>query len=102
MRTASSNALASVDLAALRAEIAALRELIEQRLPAPLAPREWLSVEQAAALALRSPQCIRAWCRDRRIGTKVRGVWQIDRAQMRRLVIERFGEGRLPVPMRNG
>lgn len=73
-----------------------LRGLVERALLAPPTARQWLTIEEAATLAGRSPQCVRGWCRYDRIGTKVRGRWQIERSGLRRLLITRFGEAALP------
>ena len=71
------------ELAAMRAEIAALRELVEQLVVSPPPPeRDWLSIDQAAELVNRTPQAVRARCRANRIGHKVQGVWRVDRARL--------------------
>ena len=89
-----------VTLEAVHAELTSLRELIE-RLLLPTSPqREWLSVEEAAALTAKSPQCIRGWCRSHRIGSLINGAWRIDRQHLRRYLVARFGEDRLPASLR--
>lgn len=65
----------------LFAEVRAMRELLERLLPAAPA-REWLTVEQAAGLLHRTPAAVRARCRMRGIGVKVRGAWRIDKAAL--------------------
>ncbi len=76
-------------------ELRLLRGLIEQALPAA-PPRSWLTVGEAASLAGKSEQALSGWCRRHRIGVKIRNAWRVDREQLRRLLIERFGEDRLP------
>jgi hypothetical protein len=97
----STDPIEPVSLADIQSELAALRELIERRLPAPLPARQWLTIEQATALAGRSPQAVRGWCRTQRIGVLVKGQWQVDRVHLRALLVERFGEHRLPAALRN-
>jgi hypothetical protein len=89
------------DIAALRTDIANLCALIRQVPVAPPQARQCLTIEEASGTALRSPQTIRAWCRGPyRIGTRVKNRWQVDGAQLRRLLIDRFGEARLPHGLR--
>jgi chorismate mutase len=88
--------------AALRADIAELRELIE-RILLPLLqaiPRERLTVAEAAAAALRTEQTITRWCRQDRIGTLVHGRWSVDKAHLKQLMIDRFGASHLPPGLR--
>jgi hypothetical protein len=87
------------DIADVRADIAALRALVEQALSI-IPPRTWLTVDEAAQIADFSPQAIRGWCRAYRIGTCVRGQWQVDRAQLRAHIVARFGASRLPPELR--
>ena len=61
------------------AEVRELRALVERLVLQPV-PREWLSVEEAARLAGRSPQAIRARCRRRGIDVKINNIWHIDRS----------------------
>jgi hypothetical protein len=49
--------------------------------PAP-AVREWLTATEAASLICRSPQAVRKRCRTHKIGVRVNGRWQINRAQL--------------------
>jgi Helix-turn-helix domain len=81
-------------------EIRVLRTLIEQRIPPAPPAREWLTADEASALALRSPQTITEWCRRYRIGVKVGSAWRVDRAHLRRLLTDRHGEARLPPGLR--
>jgi hypothetical protein len=98
---AGSTAALRADIAALREDIAGLRAAIERVLPMSSPRQEWLSVEEASEAALRSPQTIRTWCRGPyRIGTLVKNRWQVDRAQLRRILADRFGEARLPHNLR--
>lgn len=98
---AGSTAALRADIAAVRTDIANLRSLIERALLAPPQARQWMSVEEASDAALRTRQTIRAWCRGPyRIGTRVKNRWQVDRAQLRQCLIERFGEPRLPPGLR--
>ena len=62
--------------------------------------RDWLTTAEAAALALRSEQAIKRWCRKHHIGTKVHGRWQVDRQQLRQLLIDRYGVAQLPPGLR--
>jgi hypothetical protein len=61
----------------LAAEVADMRALLERALHA-VPPRTWLSIEEASALAGRTPQCVRGWCGTEAIGTMVKGRWQVD------------------------
>ncbi len=89
------------EIVALRRDVAELRELLEQRVPAPQPVQEWLTVDEASDAASRSPQTIRAWCRGPyRIGTRVKNRWRIDRAHLRLFLVDRFGAGRLPNGLR--
>jgi hypothetical protein len=88
-------------IAALRADIAELKALVEHALSI-MPPREWLTVDEAAALVRFTPQCIRGWCRANRIGVLVRNEWQVDRRQLRAHVVARFGLARLPPELRDG
>jgi hypothetical protein len=85
------------DIAALRADMAGLRSLIEKALQTTPA-RQWLSVEESAKLAEKTEQCVRGWCAVYRIGVQVKGRWQVDRAGLRRVVLDRLdgNESRLP------
>jgi hypothetical protein len=88
--------------AALRADIAEIRELLRRALPSlQAAPRERLTVAEAAKLALRSEQAITRWCRNHHIGTFNRGRWTVDKAQLKTLLIDRFGAARLPPGLRD-
>jgi hypothetical protein len=62
--------------------------------------RDWLSTTEAATLALRSEQTISGWCRHHRIGIQVRNRWQVDKQQLKALLIERYGAARLPPGLR--
>ena len=88
------------EIAAMRAEFAELRQLIERALTI-VPPRTWLTVEEAASLSNFSKQTIRAWCRLYRIGTCVRGEWRIVRSQLRAHIVVRFGLTRLPTELRD-
>lgn len=85
-------------------ELRELRALIEARLsvPSPVEPPPYLTADEAAKLALRSPQTITAWCRSADIGGRLTagGRWRVDRKQLRRFMVERFGEARLPPGLR--
>ena len=62
---------------------AAARDVDDLRAAVVATPkREWLTVAEAAIEIGRTPQAVRARCRDRKIGVKVKGVWQIDRAKL--------------------
>lgn len=87
-------------VAELRDEVAQLRALIERRLPASPPARQWLTVTEAAELALRTPQTITGWCRRHYIGSKVAGSWRVDRAHLRRHLVDSYGEARLPPGLR--
>lgn len=71
------------EVRSLRKEMRSMRDLIERVVvPAPV-EREWLTVEEAAQLIHRTAQAVRARCRTRKkLGVKVDGSWQIDRAQL--------------------
>jgi hypothetical protein len=73
-------------LEALRIEVAELRALVAERLPAPAPPppeRDWVTVSEAAVLVNRTPAAVRARCRARGIGVKAAGgEWRIDRARL--------------------
>ena len=85
-----------------RANIAELRQLLQRALPSlQAAPRERLTVAEAAKFALRSEQAITRWCRDHHIGTFNRGRWTVDKAQLKTLLIDRFGVARLPPGLRD-
>jgi hypothetical protein len=71
-----------VTLAAIMAELLVQREMIERLVAQPQPVREWVTVDEAAALVHRTPQAIRARCRSRRIGIKIGRSWRIDRAQL--------------------
>ena len=87
--------------AALRADIAELRELIVRALPSLRAPpRQRLTVTEAAALALRSEQTITSWCRHHGIGNKVSGRWLIDKSHLKALWIQLYGTSHLPSGLR--
>jgi hypothetical protein len=93
-------------LADLAAAIAELRELIEQRLPAEAAslPKKMLTVTEASRLVGRTRQCVAGWCRDRRgfrVAIKVRGAWQIDPDLLLQRCVAEFGDGGVPVGLRN-
>jgi hypothetical protein len=77
-----------------------LRGLVERSLSPSSPPREWLSIEEAATLVGRSPQCVRGWCRIYKVGVRVRGQWQVDRRCLRQFLADRFGEARLPAALR--
>jgi hypothetical protein len=62
--------------------VTALTELVERLVQPAARAREWLSVEEAAALLCRSPQAVRARCRTRKIGAKIAGKWRIPRDQL--------------------
>jgi hypothetical protein len=87
------------DIANVRADIASLRSLIEQALTI-MPPRTSLTVAEASVLALRCEQTITGWCRHDHIGTLVRGRWAVDKAQLKNLLIDRYGEARLPPGLR--
>jgi len=87
-------------VAVLRGEIAELRAAVAPSAPSSTPPRDYLSVEEAADLVGRSPQCVTGWCRAHRIGVMVHGRWHVDRAHLRRYLVERFGEARLPAGLR--
>ena len=86
----------------IQAEQAALRALVEQRLPTPQPVRQWMTPAEVAALVGLSPQAITAICRrdGARIGTKVGARWQIDREHFKQYWVERFGKDRVPVALR--
>ena len=85
-----------------RADIEELRELLRRALPSlQAAPRELLTVAEAAKLALRSERAITRWCRNHHIGTFNRGRWTVDKAQLKTLLIDRFGAARLPPCLRD-
>ena len=84
----------------LFAELQELRGLIEARLPAEPPARQWLTPAEAGVLALRTPQTVSTWCRRFRIGVRVGGSWRIDRAHLRRLLVDRYGESALPPGLR--
>jgi hypothetical protein len=90
------------ELGALRADVGHMRTLLEKALHA-VPPRTWLSIEEAAELADRTPQCVRGWCAVEAIGTRVKGRWQVDRAGLRRVMLDRCDgdEARLPVRLAN-
>jgi hypothetical protein len=67
------------DIDRLCEQVNRLASLIEQRLPAPVPSREWLSIKQASEATGRSPQAIRRWCRVFKIGTRGPRGWMIDR-----------------------
>lgn len=52
-----------VTLEGLYAELAAIRELLEQLVLAPSPERTWLSIDEAAALIHRTPAAVRLRCR---------------------------------------
>lgn len=87
--------------AVVHAELAGMRTLLEKALSATPG-RQWLTIEKAAALAGRTPQCIRGWCGTESIGTMVRGKWQVDKAGLRRVLLDRLDgdETRLPAGLR--
>jgi hypothetical protein len=85
-----------VEIAALREQFERLAALIEERLPPEPMGCEWMTVEEASAAALRAPQTITTWCRRFGVGVLTDGRWRVDRAHLRRLMINRHGEGRLP------
>jgi hypothetical protein len=54
--------------------VTALRELMEriEQLLLPATPsRQWLSIEETAALTTRTPQAVRRWCRVYDIGVSI-------------------------------
>jgi hypothetical protein len=79
------------ELAVLRADVGHMRVLLERALQA-VPVRTWLSIEEAAGLAERTEA----------IGTRVRGKWQVDRAGLRRVLLDRYDcdEARLPTALR--
>jgi hypothetical protein len=88
------------EVRALHDKLDALSDLIQRVVLPTLPPREYLSIEEAARLTARSPQAVCGWCRTHRIGVKVGKAWRVDRAHLRRLLVDRFGEERLPVGLR--
>jgi hypothetical protein len=70
-----------ITLADLARAIEDLRALVEQMVVQPQPTREWLTIEQAAALVHRSPQAIRLRCRNG-LGVKIAGKWRISRDQL--------------------
>jgi hypothetical protein len=70
-----------VTLGDVLAEVRGVRELLEQLVSVPSGSRQWLTVEQAAALLHRTPQAIRFRCRNG-LGVKIRGKWRISRDQL--------------------
>jgi hypothetical protein len=89
------------ELVALRADVGHMRAMLEKALQA-VPPRTWLTVEEASALADRTPQTVRAWCGTEAIGTMVKGRWQVDRAGLRRVLLDRCDgdEAKLPEGLR--
>ena len=83
-------------LADVLAAIAELRELIEQRMPAPRPapePRTWLTTAQAGALAgVGCLQTIRNWCRRYEIGELHGREWRVSPGLLAALLAER-GQG---------
>jgi hypothetical protein len=84
-------------------EVLAAIKRLEEKIDAFMSsakPRQWLSTTEAATLALRSEQAITRWCRDHRIGIQVHGRWQVDKQQLKQLLIDRYGVARLPFGLR--
>jgi hypothetical protein len=103
IRPAASAAPGLVTLEGVYSEVVAVREQLDriERLLLPAsAPRQWLTIEEAAALVARSPQAVTGWCRSYHIGTRIRGRWRVDRGHLRRLLVDRFGENHLPAGLR--
>jgi excisionase family DNA binding protein len=64
--------------------------------------RDRITVEEAAKLVGRSTVTIRYWCRNDRIGTKdSKKRYQVNRSQLKRYLIERFGAEQLPAALRD-
>lgn len=64
------------------------------------APREWLTVEEASQRVGRSTVTVRSWCKHDKIGTRIgRGPWRINPAQLRRFLVDRFGEDHVPAAL---
>lgn len=82
----------------LEREIADLRRIVVAQ-PA----RQWLTCEEAARLCGRSVHTVRAWCdHPHCIGVRNGRQWQVNRDQLIALLIERFGEDRVPAGLREG
>jgi len=64
-------------------------------------PREWLTVDEAAALVGRSTVTVRSWCKNDHIGTFYKRVWRINKALLHQFYVARFGEDRLPAGLRD-
>jgi len=88
------------EIAALRRDVAELRELFEQRLPPPQPtpePPDWLTTPEAAQRAGVSLQCIRNWAKPREcggfeIGKRVGREWRVNPDLLEGLLADRINE----------
>jgi hypothetical protein len=74
------NAVSSVTLHDVLTDLRDLPALVERFVAQPQPALEWVTVSEAARLTFRIEAAIRKRCRTHRIGVRVNGRWQIDRA----------------------
>jgi hypothetical protein len=102
--TASNAALATEPLDAVfdrvMHDLTTLRAAFDEKKTKQSKPQLLTTAEAATLAGVGNQQTIRNWCRTYGIGIRVRDRWQVDRALLRQLLIERYGVEHLPPGLR--